>query len=74
MPKPQSTANKANAYKIRSEITQAIFKQLLVKQGSVILKDTLVGRFDAPLLSCIADIATSAIMNEQKLNIVLKKE
>jgi len=68
------TADKSNAYKIRIVVSQAIFKQLLVKQGDAILKDTAVGRFDAPLLSCLSNIATSAIMNEPRLNVVLRKQ
>ena len=75
MPKPgKTTADKTNAYKIRIVISQAIFKQLLVKQGGEILKDSPVGRFDRPLLSCLANIATSAIMNEPRLNVVLRKD
>ena len=55
-------------------IDQAIFKQLIVKQGDTILKDTPVGRFDRPMLSCLANIATSAIMNEPRLDVVLRKQ
>jgi len=73
MPKAKVTADKANAYKIRVVVSQAIFKQLLVKQGDEILKDTAVGRFDNPMLSCLSNIATSAIMNEPRLNLVLRK-
>ena len=73
MSKAKVTADKTNAYKIRIEISQAIFKQLLVKQGDAILKDTPVGRFDRPLLSTLSFIATSAIMNEPRLNVVLRK-
>jgi len=73
MSKAKVTADKTNAYKIRIVISQAIFKQLLVKQGDAILKDTPVGRFDPPLLSTISFIATSAIMNDPKLDVVLRK-
>jgi len=73
MTKEQTTADKSNAYKIRIVISQVIFKQLIVKQGDEILKDTAVGRFDNPLLSALANIATSAIMNEPRLNVVLRK-
>ena len=73
MSQAKVTADKTNAYKIRIEISQAIFKQLIVKQGDAILKDTPVGRFDQPMLSCLANIATSAIMNEPRLNVVLRK-
>jgi len=74
MSKAKVTADKVNAYKIRIVISQAVFKQLLVKQGDAILKDTPVGRFDKPMLSCLSFIATSAIMNEPKLDVVLRKE
>ncbi len=73
MSEAKVTADKKNAYKIRIVISQAVFKQLLVKQGDAILKDTPVGRFDRPLLSCISNIATSAIMNDPRLNVVLRK-
>jgi len=74
MSKAKVTADKANAYKIRVVIDQAIFKQLLVKQGGEILKNTPFGQFDMPLLSYLASIATSAIMNEPRLNVVLRKQ
>jgi len=73
MSSEKTTADKRNAYRIRVAIDQAIFKQLIVKQGDAILKDTPVGRFDQPMLSCLANIATSAIMNEPRLNVVLRK-
>lgn len=69
----KKTADKSNAYRIRIVVSQAIFKQLLVKQGDAILKDTPVGKFDNPLLSCLSNIATSAIMNEPHLDVVLRK-
>jgi len=73
MTQEKRTADKKNAYRIRIVIDQAIFKQLIVKQGDAILKDTPVGRFDRPMLSCLANIATSAVMNEPSLNVVLRK-
>ena len=73
MTQGKRTADKSNAYRIRVVIDRAIFGQLLVKQGDVILKDTPVGRFDLPMLSCLANIATSAVMNEPRLNVVLRK-
>lgn len=73
MSNEKTTADKSNAYKIRIVIDQAIFKQLIVKQGDEILKNTAVGRFDHPLLSCLSNIATSAIMNEPRLNVLLRK-
>ena len=74
MTQEKTTADKSKAYKIRVVIDQAMFKQLIVKQGNEILKDTAVGRFDRPLLSCLSNIATSAIMNEPRLNVVLRKQ
>jgi len=73
MTQAKITADKTNAYKIRIVISQAVYKQLLVKQGDEILKNTPVGRFDCSLLSTISFIATSAIMNDPKLNVVLRK-
>lgn len=74
MTQEKRTADKSNAYKIRIVIDRAIFKQLLLKQGGEILKDTAVGKFDTPLLSCLANIATSAVMNDPRLNVVLRKQ
>lgn len=73
MTQEKRTADKANAYKIRIVIDRAIFKQLLVKQGGEMLKNTIIAKFDTPMLSCLANIATSAIMNEPRLNVVLRK-
>ena len=50
-----------------------IFRELLIEQGGEILKGTKVGDFDRPMLSCLADIATRGIMNEPRLNVVLRK-
>ena len=74
MSKERTTADKSNAYKIRIVVDRAIFKQLILKQRGDILKDTVVGRFDMPLLSCLSNIAASAIMNEPRLDVVLKKK
>lgn len=71
--KPRTTADKVNAYKIRVQIDQAIFKKFIISQGDEVLRHTVVGSFDRPLLSALANIATSAIMNEPRLNVVLKK-
>ena len=73
MAKEKITANKSNAYKIRIVIDQAIFKQFVGKQGGEVLKNTVAGQFDMPLLSCLSNIAASAIMNEPRLNVVLRK-
>ena len=43
-------------------------------QGDEVLKGTVVGRYDRPLLSCLAGIATRAIMNEPGVDVVLKKK
>lgn len=73
MANEKTTADKKNAYRIRTTISQAIFRELLIQQGNDVLKYTAVGRFDRPLLSCIANITTSAIMKESRLNVVLRK-
>ncbi len=73
MAKEQTTAQKRNAYKIRIRISQAVFKELIIEQGGEILKGTAFGRFDRPLLSAVANIATTAIMNDPRLNVVLRK-
>ncbi len=70
----KTTAQKRNAYDIRGRVSQAIFKELIVAQGDEILKGTVVGRFDRPLLSCLSGIATKAIMNEPGIDVVLKKK
>jgi len=69
----KTTAQKKNAYKIRCGLSQAIFKEFIVSQGGPILKHTTVGSFDRPMLSCLADIATRAIMNEPCFNVVLRR-
>jgi len=69
----RTTAQKRNAYDIRGRVSQAIFRELIVSQGDEVLKGTLVGRFDRPMLSCLAGIATKAVMNEPRLDVVLKK-
>lgn len=74
MSSEKTTAQKSNAYKIRTVISQSIFRGLIIEQGNEILKDTAVGRFDRPLLSCLSNIATTAIMKEPRLNVVLRKQ
>ena len=74
MAKEKTTAQKRNAYNIRGVVSQAIFRQLIIAQGEEVLKHTLVGRFDRPLLSALAGIATKAVMNEPQLNVVLRKK
>jgi len=73
MAQAKTTAQKKNAYWIRIEISQAIFKELLFQQGGEVLKETVLNRFDRPLLSCLANISTSAVMKDPRLNIVLRK-
>ena len=74
MAQEKTTAQKKNAYDIRGRVSQAIFKEFILSQGDDILKGTVVGRFDRPLLSALAGIATKAIMNEPCLNVVLRKQ
>jgi len=69
-----TTAQKKNAYPIRRQISQAIFREYIVAQGDEIMKNTAVSRFDRPMLSCLSDIAARAIMNEPRLNVVLRKQ
>jgi len=73
MAKDKTTAQKRNAYKIRIEISQAIFKQLLFEQGGEVLKESVIARYDRPLISAISNIATTAIMQDPRLNVVLRK-
>jgi len=73
MANEKTTAQKKNAYKIRVRISQAIFRELITEQGGEILKGTVLGRFDRPLLSAIANIATTAVMRDPRLNVVLRK-
>jgi len=68
-----TTAQKRNAYRIRIRISQAVFKELIIEQGGDVLKGTVLGRFDRPLLSALAHIATTAIMKDSGLNVVLKE-
>jgi len=72
MAKEKTTAQKRNAYKIRIRISQMIFRELIIEQGGDVLKGTVLGRFDRPLLSAIASIATTAIMKDPGLNVVLR--
>jgi len=74
MPKPEkTTAQKRNAYRIRVRMDQMIFRELLIEQGGEILKGTKVGDFDRPMLSALAHIATTAVMRDPRLNVVLRK-
>lgn len=73
MSKAETTAQKKNAYDIRGVISQAVFKEFVVAQGDDVLKYTIVGKFDRPLLSTLAGIATRAVMKNPRLNVVLKK-
>ncbi len=70
----KTTAQKRNAYRIRATVSESIFGGFRVAQGDEVLKGTAVGRFDMPLLSTLANIATRAIMNEPRLDVVLKKK
>ncbi len=69
----KTTAQKRNAYNIRGFVSQAIFREFIIAQGDEVLKGTLVGQFDRPLLSALSNIATRAIMKEPRLNVVLRK-
>lgn len=73
MAQEKTTAQKKNAYRIRIRIDQIIFRELLIEQGGEVLKGTVVGSFDRPLLSALAHIATTAIMKDPRLNVVLRK-
>ncbi len=68
-----STADKRNAYRIRTEISQVIFNEFLRQQRNGVFKDSTFGLFGQPMLSNVANIATRAIMNDSHLNVVLKK-
>jgi len=74
MTQEKTTAGKRNAYKIRVRIDQMIFRAFLTEQGGDVLKGTVVNEFDRPLLSALAHIATTAIMKDSRLNVVLRKE
>jgi len=74
MPKPEkTTAQKKNAYRIRVRIDQIIFREFLIQQDGEVLTGTAVGSFDRPLLSALSNIATTAIMKDPRLNVVLRK-
>ncbi len=70
----KTTAQKRNAYRIRERISQAIFRGYIVAQGDEVLKGTVIGRYDRPLLSALSNIATTAIMKEPGVDVVLKKQ
>ena len=73
MTQEKTTAQKKNAYRIRVRIDQMIFRELITEQGGEVLRGTVVGSFDRPLLSALAHIATTAIMKDPRLNVVLRK-
>jgi len=74
MPKPaKTTATKKNAYRIRSAMSQIIFKEFLAQQCGDVMKGTVFCSFNRPLLSSIANLATSAVMKDPKFDVVLKK-
>jgi len=74
MPKPEkTTAQKKNAYRIRVRIDQAIFRELITEQCGERLRGTAIGNFNRPLLSALSNIATTAIMKDPRLNVVLRK-
>ncbi len=74
MPKPaKTTATKKNAYRIRTEVSNAIFKEFLECQTGDVMRGTVFACFNRPLLSSIANLATRAVMQDPELNIVLKK-
>ena len=74
MTQEKTTAEKKNAYKIRVRIDQMIFRAFLTEQGGDVLKGTIVNDFDRPLLSALAHIATTAVMQDPRLNVVLRKD
>lgn len=74
MSKAETTAQKKNAYNIRIAVDRAIFKEFVVAQGSNVWRGTVVSRFDTPLMSALAMIATKAIMKNPRLDVVLKKK
>ena len=65
------TKDKSNACKIRSRVHQAVFKAFL---GNDDRATWLSGMCNRPELSAIADLATKAVMQETRLEIVLKKK
>ena len=74
MPKPaKTTATKRNAYRIRTEVSAAIFKEFRERQCCGVMRGTIFANFNMPLLSSIANLATRAVMQDPKLDIVLKK-
>jgi len=74
MTQKKTTAQKKNAYKIHNRISQVVFRELIIEQDGVVLKDTVVGSLDRPLLSALSNIVTSAIMKDPYLNVVLRKK
>ncbi len=50
-----------------------IFREFLTEQCGERLRGTAIGNFNRPLLSALAHIATTAIMKDPRLNVVLRK-
>jgi len=73
MPEDKTSADKMNAYKIYCELNQVIFKHFIEHQGDDVFKYSGFSRFDRTSLSSIAISAARAIMNDPRLNVVLKK-
>ena len=73
MTQEKTTATKKNAYKIRIEMSQAIFKAFIEEQCGEIMRGTVFACFNRPLLSSIANLAASAVMRDPRLNVVLRK-
>jgi len=73
MSKGKTTATKKNAYRIRMEMSQAIFKIFLEEQCGEIMRGTVFACFNRPLLNSIANLATSAVMRDPHLDVILKK-
>jgi hypothetical protein len=73
MAQEKTTAQKRNAYWIRVRIDQMIFREFLTEQCGERLRGTAIGNFNRPLLSALAHIATTAIMKDPRLNVVLRK-
>ncbi len=73
MSQAETTAQKKNAYDIRGVISHAVFREFIVAQGDEALKHTVFGKFDRPMLSTLAGIATRSIMHNPHLNVVKKK-
>jgi hypothetical protein len=69
----KTTAQKKNAYKIRTAVDRAIFTEFQIARESNDWRGTVISSFDIPLISALANIATRAVMQTPRLNVVLKK-